>query len=558
LQNYWLRTWSSAYADPEHTPTSSEVDYYLYIYAGIGAIAIFSLFANAITEIFGTLRASRYLHGALAERIMKAPIRFFDVTPLGRIVNRFSKDIQSIDQEVLGCIQSVMFNILDAITVLFVIATVTPTFLIGVLPIASLYFVVARLYLRTSRELKRLDSVTRSPIYSHFSETLVGVPTIRAYQQEQRFIKENEKRVDDNHRAFFFLWVSNRWLSIRVDLVGNFVVLCSGIAILISLDKVDAGLAGLALTFGLNFTDCLLWLVRMHAEMEMRMNSVERVEEYLSIDQEPPSIIESYRPPPGWPSKGSVQVQNLSMQYSPNGSKVLDNVSFSVNGGEKVGIVGRTGAGKSTLSLAFFRFMEPVSGTIIIDGVDICKLGLEDLRSNLTIIPQDPVLFSGTVRSNLDPFSEHTDADLWLALKRVRLVESSSNNLSGDGNAADVLSRQESTQSVDTLVDIKFIEKVQRKRGIMMHGKKNGSDDENDNDDGEQSEEEEVIVQPVELTTGLVRLDSVVAEGGSNFSQGQRQLLCLARALLRQSKLVVLDEATASVDNETDNRIQEV
>ena len=558
MQNYWLRTWSSAYADPEHTPTSSEVDYYLYIYAGIGAIAIFSLFANAITEIFGTLRASRYLHGALAERIMKAPIRFFDVTPLGRIVNRFSKDIQSIDQEVLGCIQSVMFNILDAITVLFVIATVTPTFLIGVLPIASLYFVVARLYLRTSRELKRLDSVTRSPIYSHFSETLVGVPTIRAYQQEQRFIKENEKRVDDNHRAFFFLWVSNRWLSIRVDLVGNFVVLCSGIAILISLDKVDAGLAGLALTFGLNFTDCLLWLVRMHAEMEMRMNSVERVEEYLSIDQEPPSIIESYRPPPGWPSKGSVQVQNLSMQYSPNGSKVLDNVSFSVNGGEKVGIVGRTGAGKSTLSLAFFRFMEPVSGTIIIDGVDICKLGLEDLRSNLTIIPQDPVLFSGTVRSNLDPFSEHTDADLWLALKRVRLVESSSNNLSGDGNAADVLSRQESTQSVDTLVDIKFIEKVQRKRGIMMHGKKNGSDDENDNDDGEQSEEEEVIVQPVELTTGLVRLDSVVAEGGSNFSQGQRQLLCLARALLRQSKLVVLDEATASVDNETDNRIQEV
>ncbi|KAI9326309.1 ATP-dependent bile acid permease [Obelidium mucronatum] len=531
FNDYWLKLWAEAYDAVESgngtlavsasvavgaerdTKTAWMSDYYIRIYALIscGWVAVF-LTAFALKS-WGSYRASKIFHNKLITRIIYAPMRFFDTTPIGRILNRCTKDISVLDDGVMRTFEEFIGTIMDALAVLAVVATVTPVFLVSLVPIFFMYYSVSARFLACQREIKRLDSITRSPIYSMFSETLVGVSTIRAYGAERRFMAENLKRVDTNHRAFFYMWSANRWFGVRVSTIASCLILCSAIGTVAMRDVIGAGLAGLSLTWVLSFSDYLVWIVRIQAQLEMNMNAVERVTEYTEIDQEQAAVIPHNRPPANWPETGSLTISNLEMRYAPEQSPVLSDVSFSIRGGEKVGIVGRTGAGKSSLSLSLFRIVEPSKGTITIDGYDISTIGLFDLRSKITMVPQDPILFAGTIRSNLDPFGEYDDVALWSCLKQVRFLESMQ-SLSAKSNTVDL----ERSSSVLTLASASSVSESER--------------------------------------TGIT-LEATVSEGGSNFSQGQRQLLCLARALLKSSKITVFDESTASVDNETDGNIQQ-
>ncbi|CAG8562619.1 uncharacterized protein OCT59_007764 [Rhizophagus irregularis] len=505
---------SSQAISSEHNKNQVDVNYYLGVYILLGfLIALFGSIRSYYMSM-GSLVASRKLHEAILEKVMKAKIRFFDTTPIGRILNRFSKDMEVIDLNLSPMAMFLIYSCFATVSVIFAISIVMPRFMIAGTFIAILYIIIGAYYVATSRDLKRIESIKRSPIYAAFGETITGVSTIRAFGGENRLIKKMLSLVDGNNRPFIFNWACNRWLNTRVDLVGGLVCLAAGTIVIYQLSKgMDPGLAGFALSYALNFTGHLLWLLRLYALQEMNMNSVERIREYMNLEEEPPRIIEGHRPPPEWPFQGEIKVNNLIMQYAPENPPVLKDVSFHIKPSEKIGIVGRTGSGKSTLALSFFRFMEPTSGQIIIDDIDISTLGLFDLRSRLTIIPQDPVLFSGTLRSNLDPFGKYDDVELWNSLKRAHLID--------DDNKLSLSS--EIQQSVTP----ELIEDEIESNKYLEQNHFNWS------------------------------LDAPVSENGGNFSQGQRQLIALARALVCRSKLIIMDEATASVDFKTDRMIQE-
>lgn len=521
-QNLWLRTWAASYETEQRfdgvsrysSPDRSSggyadlqqlwtiwtlgsnqtsmmaykepvnVDYYLGIYALISLVFLSAAVTRMAIAFAGSLKASRNLYKKLLRRVLYATTRFFDSTPAGRIQNRFSKDMETIDTEVGPALMAFVSLLLQSLTVIVVIVYIMPLFIGAAVLITAIYYAIGVFYLASSRELKRLDSLTRSPIYTSFGEMLNGVTTVRAYADERRFMVDNLKRTDTHNRPFFYLWVANRWLSIRIDFAGALVSFLTALFIMLNRDHIDAGLAGLSLGYALTFSEFILWVVRLSSVCEMNMNSVERIQEYLDIEQEPPAVIEDHRPPKDWPQNGSIEVQKLSLRYAADLDPVLKDVTFDVKSREKIGIVGRTGAGKSTLATALFRFIEPLGGNIIIDGVNIAELGLADLRRNLTIITQDPILFTGTIRNNLDIFDEYSDADIFESLERCQLLSDEPSNV-------------------------------------------------------------------------FRNLETAVQEGGKNFSQGQRQLMCLARALLRKPTVLVMDEATASIDHATDLRIQE-
>ncbi|XP_022785081.1 multidrug resistance-associated protein 1-like [Stylophora pistillata] len=474
----WLARWSSA-----NVTTDEQRDFYLGIYGGLGLGQGFFNFLVSIFFTIGAIKASRRLHRNLLVNIMHSPMSFFDTTPVGRIVNRFSKDLYIIDVTIPQCVTNFFWCSLEIIGMIVAISYATPLFL-ATLPVCAIfYFYIQRVYVATSRQLQRIESVSRSPIYSHFLETVNGASTIRAFSQQRRFILDNYYKTDENQVAYYSTVSSNSWLAVRLEFLGNCLILLAGLFAVFSRDKIISGLVGMSLTYSLEITETLNWAVRMTSELETQLVSVERVKEYSETDTEARWIIPENRPPDDWPFTGRIVMEQFDLRYREGLPLVLKQISCDIKPGEKVGIVGRTGAGKSSLALALFRILERAGGKITIDGVDIATLGLQDLRSRITIIPQDPVLFSGDLRLNLDPFSKFTDDQLWHVLEVSHLK----NFVSG-------------------------------------------------------------------LSEGL---QYTIAEGGENLSVGQRQLVCLARALLRKSKILVLDEATAAVDLETDELIQQ-
>ncbi|KAF9437115.1 hypothetical protein BGZ76_001945 [Entomortierella beljakovae] len=494
------------------------VTYYLGVYTLLG---IFAMLCGALSEFYtmviGNIKGSRAIHAKLLHKISRAKIRFFDTTPIGRITNRFSTDMATIDDEVLRSLDGFLKFSMMALGIVFTISLRTPSFLIAAVIIVAINVFIGAYYIPISRDLKRLNSISKSPILNHFNEALTGIATIRAYGFEDRFLSKNLVNLDTNNRTFFLLWSTNRWLHWRVDVTGALVSLTTAFLILQNWDKIASGWAAMSLSYSLRFTMIVVWIIRFYAENEINMNAVERVCEYMDLEEEPAAIIEGSRPPASWPHIGEIEVEHLTMQYAPNTPEVIKDISIKISGGEKVGVVGRTGSGKSTFAISLFRFMDPTHGTIRIDGIDIYKIGLHDLRSKLTIIPQDPILFKGTLRSNLDPFGELEDRELWEALRRSHLIP------------ADAAKRQSDLLPVPD----------------------NGASSSNSTGKSPTPSVKDDVVDPSKIT-----LDTPVKESGSNFSQGQRQLIALARALVRQSKIIVMDEATASVDYDTDLKIQ--
>ncbi|XP_051939169.1 ATP-binding cassette sub-family C member 10 isoform X2 [Hippocampus zosterae] len=461
---------------------SGEVRFYLAVYGAIaGANSIFAAM-RAFLFAYGALRAAAAVHDRLLDRVVKATVSFFDTTPPGRVLNRFSSDVYGVDDSLPFALNILLADVFALLGTLAVVTLALPWLLLALPPLALLYLRTQAFYRHTSRELKRLCSVTLSPIYSHFSETLAGLATIRAGRNCARFEEESVRRLDENQRCLFLSNAATQWLDIRLQLIG--VVVVTGLAAAAVLQRrfreVDPGLVGLALSYALSLTSLLSGLIFAFTQTEMQLVSVERAHEYSScLPAEPQQ--QSPQPPPSWPRCGSVEFRRVVLVYREGLPKALDDVSLAVRGGEKVGIVGRTGSGKSSLFAALFRTAEVNGGRILLDGLDVAGVGLRQLRSRLAIVPQDPFVFSGTVRENLDPCGRHRDRQLLEVLNQCHL-----------GPAVDA-----------------------------MGG-----------------------------------LDAELLHRGRTFSLGQRQLLCLARALLTEAQVLCVDEATASVDRQTDRLLQ--
>ncbi|XP_069503215.1 multidrug resistance-associated protein 1 isoform X1 [Ambystoma mexicanum] len=477
--NFWLSLWTD---DEVVNGTQQYTKVRLAVYGTLGISQGIAVFGYSMAVSVGGIFASRYLHLDLLHNVLRSPMSFFERTPSGNLVNRFSKEIDTIDSTIPQIIKMFMGSLFNVIGACIIILLSTPIAAVIIPPLGLIYFFVQRFYVATSRQLKRLESVSRSPVYSHFSETLLGISVIRAFEEQKRFIRLSDVKVDENQKAYYPSIVANRWLAVRLEFVGNFIVLFAALFAVIARHSLSPGLVGLSVSYALQVTAYLNWLVRMSSELETNIVAVERVKEYSEMEKEAEWTIEQTKPPDNWPHEGKIEFTGFGLRYRADLDLALKNISVTINGGEKVGIVGRTGAGKSSLTLGLFRINESAEGNIIIDGINIAKIGLHDLRFKITIIPQDPVLFSGSLRMNLDPFDKYSEEEVWSALELAHLK----NFVSG-------------------LPD---------------------------------------------------KLNHECSEGGENLSIGQRQLVCLARALLRKTKILVLDEATAAVDLETDDLIQ--
>uniref|UniRef100_A0A674ETS9 Multidrug resistance-associated protein 4 n=1 Tax=Salmo trutta TaxID=8032 RepID=A0A674ETS9_SALTR len=491
LQDWWLAYWAGEQEKLNINSTvivqnglniTQELDlsFFMGIYAGLTLASVIFGFARSLLMFNVLVKAAQSLHNRMFISILRTPVRFFDINPIGRILNRFSKDICQLDSMLPITFVDFSQLILQNIGVVAVAAAVMPWILIPVVPLLIVFLFLRRYFLQTSRDVKRLESTTRSPVFSHLSSSLQGLWTIRAFRAEERFQNTFDAHQDLHTESWFLFLVTSRWFALRLDGICAAFVTVTAFGCLFLRDGLEAGAVGLVLSYAVTLLGNFQWTIRQSAEMENMMTSVERVVEYTELESEAPWETQKH-PPPEWPSQGLITFDRVSFSYSSDGPVVLKDMKAMFRPKEKVGIVGRTGAGKSSLISALFRLAEP-EGRIYIDGVLTSEIGLHDLRQKMSIIPQEPVLFTGTMRKNLDPFHQHTDEDLWNALQEVQLKS--------------------------------VVEELPNK------------------------------------------METVLAESGSNFSVGQRQLVCLARAVLRKNRILIIDEATANVDPRTDELIQ--
>lgn len=483
-QKYWLKHWSELNGE---NGLNGDVLRFVRVFSSIGLFTILLNFLkNVIFKAHLGIRAGAVIHDNMANRVIRAPMSFFERTPTGRIINRFSSDINKIDDQLAISVMQLAVNVISACMTFAVVCSAIPVFTGVVIVLGFFYSYYQKYYVAIQRELKRLVSISRSPIFAHLGESLAGVDTIRAFGQQERFTMTNDANINFNMRSLFMLRSVNRWLSVRLLTLGNMVIWISSTMLILQLryGLVTGGTVGFVMSYALTVKSNLQWVIRVSAEVESNVVCVERCVEYCHLPQEEDENGNFVEPSPHWPSQGAIALEHYSTRYAKNLDLVLKDVNVAIRPGEKVGIVGRTGAGKSTFVLAVFRMLPAAEGRIVVDDLDTTKLRLFNLRHRLSIIPQDSHLFEGSIRQNLDPFTEYSDEELWKVLDLSCLKD--------------------------------FVMSLPGSHG----------------------------------------LESKVSEGGSNFSSGQRQLMCLGRALLNPSKILLLDEATAAVDIQTDKLIQ--
>ncbi|KAL7125988.1 hypothetical protein ABFS83_14G154400 [Erythranthe nasuta] len=479
--NYWM-AWACPAGDD--LPLIG-MRFVLFVYTLLALGSAFCVLIRASLVAVAGLMTSEKLFSNMLNSVFRSPMAFFDSTPTGRILNRASTDQSVLDLEMANKLGWCAFSIIQLLGTIAVMSQVAWEVFVIFIPVTAICIWYQQYYIPTARELARLAGIERAPILHHFSESLTGAATIRAFNQQERFTDANLSLIDNHSRPWFHNVSAMEWLSFRLNQLANFVFAFS-LVLLVTLPEgiINPSIAGLAVTYGINLNVLQASVIWNICNAENKMISVERILQYSNLTSEAPLVIEESRPPINWPHFGTICFDNLQIRYAEHLPSVLKNITCTFPGRKKIGVVGRTGSGKSTLIQAIFRIVEPREGTIIIDDVDISKIGLHDLRSRVSIIPQDPTMFEGTVRGNLDPLEQHSDSEIWEALDKCQL--------------GDIVRQKEE------------------------------------------------------------KLESTVVENGENWSVGQRQLFCLGRALLKKSSILVLDEATASVDSATDGVIQKV
>uniref|UniRef100_A0A8C3D1Q1 ABC-type glutathione-S-conjugate transporter n=1 Tax=Cairina moschata TaxID=8855 RepID=A0A8C3D1Q1_CAIMO len=476
FRGYWLSMWTN---DPVYNGTQQHTELRVGVFGALGVIQAVCRFVSTAAVLLGGVIASHKLFLQLLRNVGRSPMVFFEQTPIGNLLNRFSKEMDAIDSIIPDKLKSLLGFLFNLLEIYLVIIVATPKAAMAIVPLTVFY---AHFYVITSCQLRRMEAASRSPIYSHISETFHGSSVIRAYKDQERFILKSNFLVDENQRICFAGAVADRWLATNLEFLGNSIVLFAALFATVGRNHLSPGTAGFSISYALQITGVLNWMVRSWTEIENNIVSVERVKEYSRTPKEAPWTLNGKLQGQVWLTEGRIEFRNYSLRYRPNLELALKCINLTINGKEKIGITGRTGAGKSTLAVGLLRLVEAAEGAILIDGQDIAQLGLHDLRTKITVIPQDPVLFSGTLRMNLDPLNQYTDADIWTAL--------------------------ELTQLKNFVADLPD------------------------------------------------QLEYKCTDRGENLSAGQKQLVCLARALLQKAKVLILDEATAAVDLETDLQIQ--